>query len=133
MANELETTTLCKVPSFEQRRDNVEGVMVDSAILPANLKRIVVSFQWKDQGSAHNPHCFVCNGSRVLYSYQVSTGWGNQKGIVFVRVKRQLKCIFEWSAEFGIAPHQWTAQVKTLDAAGVKAGDVVQVRPQTNW
>lgn len=62
-------------------------------------------------------------------TYGASAGWGNQKGIVAVRVQRQQRRIFEWSAEFGIAPHEWTAQVRTLDAAGAKAGDVVQVRP----
>ena len=41
---------LGRVPSFQQTRDNVEAVMVDSAPLPANVKRIVVSFTWKDQG-----------------------------------------------------------------------------------
>ena len=47
---------------------------------------------------------------------------------MIVRVRRQLETVFEWSSEFGIAPHEWTAQTRTLDAAGARAGDSVQVR-----
>ena len=48
--------------------------------------------------------------------------------MVTVRVLRRLRTVLEWSAEFGIAPHEWTAQTRTLDAASAREGDSVQVK-----